>query len=243
MTLPAYSILMEVAVIASLAFWLRLARRDDQLIVIYLAGLTGAFIGAKVVYFAAEGWLHFGANDLWLQLATGKSILGALLGGYGAVELAKRWVNYRQPTGDWFATIVPVAVIIGRFGCLLHGCCLGERCPAAWYTLRDWQGLARWPAVPIEILFNLAAVAIFYFLRRSGTLRHQHFHLYLIGYGLFRFAHEFVRETPHVLGAFSVYQLAALAVAALGCYGFIVRQHALADYPPSISSICTQRLL
>ncbi len=52
----------------------------------------------------------------------------------------------------------------------------------------------------------------------------QHFHLYLIAYGLFRFAHEFFRETPRILGPITGYQLAALAIVGLGAVGFVVRQ-------------------
>ena len=39
----------------------------------------------------------------WVIWATGKTILGALLGGYAGVEAAKKWTGYTQPTGDWFA--------------------------------------------------------------------------------------------------------------------------------------------
>jgi phosphatidylglycerol:prolipoprotein diacylglycerol transferase len=61
---------------------------------------------------------------------------------------------------------------------------------------------------------------VFFVLRRKRILTGQHFHLYLITYGIFRFLHEFMRDTPHVFGGFSGYQIAALAVAALGIIGF-----------------------
>jgi hypothetical protein len=91
--------------------------------------------------------------DRWLRLATGKSVLGALLGGYAGVELAKHALGLRAATGDLFALVAPLGIGIGRVGCLLHGCCLGERCAPAWWTLRDAQdrvGLAglRPPALP-----------------------------------------------------------------------------------------------
>ena len=219
-TTSPYGWLMLAAIGISLLFWSRLARRDHRLFVIYVFALLGAFLGAKIVYILAEGWLHFGDSDVWLQLATGKSVLGALLGGYGAVELAKKLVRFPAPTGDWFAFIAPIGIILGRTGCLLHGCCLGSVCESSWYTLNDVAGVARWPAVPVEILFNLAAVLAFFLLRKSRKLPGQHFHLYLIGYGLFRFFHEWVRATPRILGPFSGYQLAALLVCALGAERF-----------------------
>jgi phosphatidylglycerol:prolipoprotein diacylglycerol transferase len=224
MKLQPYGVLMAVAVVISLVFWVRLARRNDRLLVIYIAALLGAFLGAKIVYLAAEGCMHIGAPDQWLQFATGKSILGALLGGYLAVELAKRFVGYPAATGDWFATIVPLVVIAGRAGCLLHGCCLGTPCASAWYTLNDDQGQARWPAVPAEMVFNAVALALFWAMRRKRILPDQHFHVYLVGYGIFRLGHEFLRDTPRIAHDFSGYQAAALAVLALGACGFIARQ-------------------
>lgn len=219
----AYSGLMLAGIVVSICLWSRLARRDDGLLTIYIAALGGSFLGAKVVYVLAEGWMHFGAPDMWLQLATGKSILGALLGGYLAVEIAKTWMGYSGITGDWFALIAPVGIILGRIGCWLHGCCQGKLCEPSWFTLKDAAGGTRWPAVPVEIIFNAVAIAAFFLLRRKRTLAGQHFHLYLICYGAFRFAHEFVRDTPRVIGAITGYQIAALAVFALGIVGFVRR--------------------
>jgi phosphatidylglycerol:prolipoprotein diacylglycerol transferase len=208
----------------SLTLWRRIARRDPRLLTIYLAALAGAFLGAKAVYFLAEGYLHLGAPDQWLQLATGKSILGGLLGGYAAVEAAKRLTHYPGVTGDWFALIVPVGISLGRAGCWISGCCRGIECRPAWFTVRDAAGHARWPAVPLEILFNLLALAAILWLRRARKLPGQHFHLYLIGYGAFRFLHEFLRDEPRVLGPLTGYQIAALAVLALGVERFLSRR-------------------
>jgi len=232
-----YSLCMLAAIVLSLLFWSRLARRDDKLLLIYISALAGAFLGAKLVYILSEGWLYFGKPHMWLMLATGKSILGALLGGYIAVEVAKRLLNYQPVTGDWFATIVPIAVIIGRVGCLLHGCCTGTVCEASWYTIRDIEGVPRWPSVPVEMLFNALAVLAFFILRKKNLLTGQHFHLYLIGYGLFRFAHEFMRDTPRLFGGLSGYQIAALAVAALGMITFERRRKQGGDLPLTSMSI------
>ena len=216
----AYGWLMLLAIVGSLVFWTRLVRRDDRLIVVFIAALAGAFLGAKVIYFAAEGWLHVHDGNFWAQLAAGKSILGGLLGGYLSVEVAKRLTGYRGITGDWFATIVPLAVALGRVGCATHGCCLGRVCEASWFTVADAAGVARWPAAQMELGFNLAAAAALFALRRAGKLPGQHFHIYLIAYGSFRFVHEFERATPAVLGWVSGYQFAALVMVALGVVRF-----------------------
>jgi phosphatidylglycerol:prolipoprotein diacylglycerol transferase len=220
----AYGWLMLTGVCLSMLFWSRLARRDPRLLYIYFAALGGAFLGAKLVYLAAEGWLHWHDKNRWLQLATGKTITGALLGGYLAVEITKRFLRYRTATGDWFALITPATIIIGRFGCWFHGCCQGIRCSEAWYTLQDSEGFARWPSVQVEMLFNVLALCCVLYLRERRLWPTQHFHLYLISYGLFRFFHEFLREEPRLIGPLTGYQLAALAVFALGAAMFAKRR-------------------
>ncbi len=225
----AYNLLALAAIAVGAIFWTRLAHRDRRLLWIYVAALAGGFLGAKLVYLLAEGWLDWGRSDRWLRLATGKSILGGLLGGYVSVRVARAWLGYPNRTGDWFALVVPVGIVIGRIGCLFHGCCLGISWTPSWFTMQDKAGVDRWPAVPAEIAFNLCALALFAWLRwgsKSGTrprLLQQHFHLYLIGYGLFRFLHDFVRQEPRVLGGFSGYQAAALLVFGLGLTGFYHR--------------------
>ena len=236
-----YTVLLLAGLAVSYFTWTRLSRRDARLPAVYLGALLGAFTGAKLVYLAAEGWMFWRAPDRWFIWATGKTILGALLGGYAGVELAKKAVGYVAPTGDLFALVAPIGIVLGRVGCLLHGCCPGLECTADWWALRDAAGVPRWPAVPVEIAFNLVALAVFLMLRAEGgkgkvegiharepstfdprpsTLQGQHFHLYLIAYGAFRFAHEFLRATPRVALGLTGYQVAALACVALGAWGF-----------------------
>jgi phosphatidylglycerol:prolipoprotein diacylglycerol transferase len=220
-----YGWLMLAGILLSLAFWWRLARRDAQLLFIYLGALGGAFFGAKVVYLAAEGWMRWHEPNRWLHLATGKTITGALLGGYAGVEIAKHLVGYKSATGDWFALIAPITIILGRIGCWFHGCCQGIRCSPNWFTVQDAQGFARWPSVQVEILFNLVALCAVLYLRKRELLPNQHFHLYLIGYGVFRFFHEFLREEPRVFGGITGYQIASIGVVILGVVGFLRRQN------------------
>jgi phosphatidylglycerol:prolipoprotein diacylglycerol transferase len=229
---------MLTGIAVTLLFWSRLARRDERLLIIYVAALTSAFVGAKLVYLAAEGWLFWDSPDRWLVLATGKSILGALLGGYAGVEIAKKLLHYGTPTGDFFAFVAPVGIAIGRIGCLLHGCCRGRVCAQpAWWTVEDMRGLPLWPAVQVEMAFNVVILLVFLGIKWHRTrhatalLQGQLFHVYLIAYGLFRFAHEFMRATPRLGGGLSGYHWAALAVAAFGAVGYIRR--ARSTFSPS----------
>ena len=178
----AYGWLMLAGIFVSITLWSRVAKRNSRLVLIYVAALAGAFLGAKLVYLGAEGWLHWHDEHRWLILATGKSITGALLGGYAGVEIAKHFLDYPGATGDWFAIIAPVGIMLGRVGCLLHGCCLGRVCTPAWFTLNDAAGVARWPAVPVEFLFNALALGVNLLLRQRKLFPGQLFHLYLMAY-------------------------------------------------------------
>lgn len=207
---------MLAGIVVTLLFWIRLAGRDRHLLTIYLCGLVGALIGAKIIYFLAEGWMILDRPDKWLRLATGKSILGALLGGYVAVELAKKSLRYHTITGDWFAIVTPIGIILGRIGCWFHGCCLGRQCQPAWFTITDSTGQSRWPAAHVELLFNALTLVLFLTWRHKNKFPGQHFHIYLIGYGVFRFLHEFLRDSPRWFGSISGYHIAALLVCAWG---------------------------
>ena len=224
----AYGWLMLAGILASILMWSRMARRDERLVLIYIAALTGAFLGAKLAYLGAEGWLYWPDPKRWVILATGKSITGALLGGYGAVELAKRALKYTGATGDTFAIVAPVGIMFGRVGCMIHGCCLGKMCPVAWFVIADTHGALRWPASQMEFVFNLLLLGVAVTLRRLNLLPGQHFHIYLMAYGVFRFFHEFLRDTPAILGPITGYQIAAFGIFILGLAGFIRRRAAVA---------------
>lgn len=212
----AYGWLMMLGIAASAWIWSRVARRDSRLVLIYTGALVGALLGAKLAYLFAEGWDDLGKPDKWTRLATGKSILGALLGGYWAVEKVKLHIRFLQPTGDLFAATSPIGIMVGRIGCWLHGCCQGQVCSPTWYSVRDGEGIHRWPAIPLEIGFNLVMLFLFLLFRQRQLARYQHFHIYLVSYGVFRFLHETVRETPRIAGPFSGYQVISIVLVIFG---------------------------
>src|SRR5205085_1421544 len=93
----------------------------------------------------------------------------------------------------------------------------------SWCAVRDVEGVTRWPSAQVELLFNAVAWGTLMSFRRLPVLRGQLFHVYLIAYGLFRFAHEFVRETPKIVFGLSGYQIASILLFGLGVGGFVLR--------------------
>ena len=212
--------LLLVAITISILVWTRLSHKDPRLPRVYLIGLLGGFLGSKLGFIFAEFTTWFGTPEFWPQMLAGKTILGALLGGYGFVELAKRQVGYEAPTGDMFALTAPLGIFFGRIGCLTSGCCLGQTCTPSWLAIPDASGTPRWPSVPLEMAVNLLMLLIFLTLRKYQLAQGQHFHLYLIAYGFFRLWHETMRDTPRLFGPLSGYQILALATVALGTWGY-----------------------
>jgi phosphatidylglycerol:prolipoprotein diacylglycerol transferase len=199
---PIYALMLLVGIAWGAVYWFRESKKDVRVALIYAAGLAGAFAGAKIAFLLSEGWLHFHEPNRWMIWLSGKSIMGALPGGWLGVEIAKKVLGYREITGDQFAMLLPVPLILGRIGCLSAGCCGGIAC-----------SFGHWPSVPVEVGFQVVALIFLWLMRKNQWLKGQHFHLYLIGYGIFRFAHEFLRATPKPFLGFSGYQLLGLATA------------------------------
>lgn len=221
-------LVLAIGLGASALIWRRLAPavRTKGPGLIFIGAVGGAVVGAKLGFLFAEGW-HY-RHD-WLALASGRTILGALLGGYAGVELTKKALGESRATGDAFAVVVPVALCSGRIGCLIRGCCPGVVCDPAWYSIVDAQGVHRWPSQVIELLFNLAFVVLIAMTWRVGALKDNRFHVYLIAYGLFRFIHESARadarwweHTP--VGPIGGYHVLALGLISLGAWRFMQRR-------------------
>ena len=215
---PTYALLSIAAVVASALVWDRFFRRraaprDGRLALVFIAALSGAFLGAKIAFLVAEGWHQRGD---WMALLSGRSVTGALIGGTLAAEFAKWCLRVRTATGDAFAITVPLAVAIGRVGCVSAGCCQGLECEPSWFTVLDVHGHARFPSAQLELAFNLAFLAWSLAAGRFGWMATQRFNAYLVCYGVFRFVHEYWRDDHRWFDEFGGYHLAALCVAALG---------------------------
>jgi len=79
-----------------------------------VAGLIGGLVGANAAQFFATGG------------TVGKTVLGGVAGGYLAVHLYKRFIGLKRPLGDLFAVALMAGEAVGRWGCLVGGCCYGR---------------------------------------------------------------------------------------------------------------------
>jgi phosphatidylglycerol:prolipoprotein diacylglycerol transferase len=191
--------------------------------ILQLISLVFAIVGAKLAVLAGDrGWPLVPLASPWLWLESGRSITGGLILGHVAAEIAKPIIGFHSPPNDHFAAKLPFSIAIGRVGCFLAGCCRGIP-HDGWISVRYDDGISRYPAPLFEIVFQLVTGLFFIGLVRRRLLRGRVFALYLVLYGVFRFATEFLRETPkHALGI-SVYQYLSVSMVAIGALGLALR--------------------
>jgi len=176
----------------------------------------GAVAGAKLGVLFGDALWPLRPFDDWSALATsGRSIAGALLVGFLAVEAAKPLLGYDIPPNDRFAVVLPFSIAIGRIGCLVAGCCRGAPWDGPLAVAYD-DGVLRHPAQMYEAIFQLLAGWALLVMWRRGVLFGRLFALYLAVYGAFRFGTEFIRETDKAFAGLSAYQWMSLAMVAAG---------------------------
>ncbi|MGH2477896.1 MAG: prolipoprotein diacylglyceryl transferase, partial [Candidatus Limnocylindrales bacterium] len=202
-----------LALLVGLAIYYReLARRgwlDETIVWISLAAIVGGAIGARTItawehldYYAAAAAANLPLTELIEN--SGKSIIGAVAGGYLGTTLAKRWFGYTRSTGDCYVLAIPVATAIGRVGCFLTELPLGTPTTLPWGVSVSGEAAAAFarcpgcdlsmhPSMVYEIAFNLIAIALIVRYRARIPVVGDTLKLYLLGAAIVRFFIEFVR--------------------------------------------------
>jgi phosphatidylglycerol---prolipoprotein diacylglyceryl transferase len=207
-----------------------LSRRDmarrglltEGMLVVAAGALVGGLLGALLLNFPAWAALHWRqwldesfAVRLLMLVGTGRTWIGALIGGYLVVELTKRALGIRRSTGDSFALALPLGEALGRLGCFASGCCYGTPAHLPWavYQQGAWRHPAQLYAAAAALLLWLALRPLRDRLPREGDL----FKLYLAGYAATRFLLEFLRDHQGAPGLSAAQWtcLASLALLAL----------------------------
>ncbi len=214
----AYACLLVVSIAVAIRLMHRRQRQLDlrrsQRILLGGAAFVGSMIGAKIPFLGDRGWGAFFDGTVWF--ADGKTILGGIVGGYVAVELAKWIANIRSRTGDTFALPVAVAVAIGRIGCFVAGCCYGRVTTVPWgvaFPLAgDESGIVRHPTQLYEVAFHIVAALALAVMDRKRWLVGNQLKAYLIAYMIYRFLSEWLRPESPILLNLTIYQLVSVAI-------------------------------
>lgn len=166
-------------------------------------------VGAVAVGFAAstlvQSFYNYVASGVWEW--RGMTFLGGLAGGLVCFFLVYFLVGhfvFRDGTHlrlfvDFVCCGVPSVVIahaFGRIGCLMAGCCYGL--PSEKFGLPMWIDGVKELRLPTQLyesifLFLLYGVLVYLLLKKNNRYIPQ---IYLIVYGVWRFAIEYLRDDP-----------------------------------------------
>ncbi len=218
-TILTHDAFTVLALIVGLSLYYReLARRgwlETRIVWISLAAVIGGALGARTItawehieyYTALEGVpLSHAIENI------GKSLIGALAGGYLGTVLAKRAFGYTRSTGDCYVLAIAVATVIGRVGCFLSELPLGTPTSLPWGISVSAEAAAAFercpgcelpmhPSMLYEIAFNLVAIVLIVRYRGRVPVVGDTLRLYLLAAGVFRFLVEFVRgNEPQAVG-------------------------------------------
>ena len=192
---------------------------------IVLIGAIAGVLLARLVERLAEGGSLASVID---PASGGRTILGGVVGGWIAVEIAKRRMGIRTSTGPMWAVALPAGEAIGRIGCWFNGCCYGKACSLPWAVQQ--HGEMRHPTQ-----FYLAgSAAIIFTIVWWARDRTRVFPLYLVLWSISRFVIEFFREPIGHSNGFDSAQVACIGLFALGIYLFI-RPIARPEGSPEVS--------
>ena len=207
----------------AVAYWVfrrERARHGDVLAepqrwTVIAAAAVGALAGSRLLGLA-EQWptvMEAARSGRLLALLTssgGKTIVGALLGAWIAVELIKRIAGIGSRTGDLFVLPLCVGIAVGRIGCFVAGLAddtYGIPSNLSW-AVDFGDGIPRHPVQLYEILFLiLLALGLSRSARWPQGMR---FRIFLGGYLTWRLAIDFLKPQP-LVGGMNLIQWACVA--------------------------------
>ncbi len=157
--------------------------------------LISGVLGARLLFLLQEPPKDW--HEYFSLKFAGLTSFGALIGGFIVILFwcARKKVRLRAVL-DVFIVPLLLGHAIGRFGCLLNGCCFGGACPAdlPWGIHAGAAHVLSHPAQVYDSLMNLAAIGIVLLLeRRNWAQLGQIFAIGLALHGLTRFIYEFWR--------------------------------------------------
>ena len=207
--LPSYGVMLAIAVLIGMFTIKRRAdhagMNGERLVDFSLWLIIWALVGAKGLLIIVEFPRYLAhPGELLGVVRAGGVFLGGFITALAAATILIR--RYNLPAFKTFDVLAPSVALghaIGRFGCLLAGCCWGGHCEQSWaitYTdPKAWELLGtplNLPVHPFPIyaaIFNfilyLGLAAMFRMKPRSGRV----FATYLAIYGVGRYLLEFTR--------------------------------------------------
>ena len=185
------------------------------------AKIDGVYFAALAAGAAVGAWLAGSLNTLREHApALSHSVAGALVGAIVAVEIYKAVRGIKGSTGGVFVGSFSLGVEIGRLGCFFAGLpddTYGTPTRLPW-AVDLGDGVPRHPVQLYEsasMALFLAVYLIALWNRRPWAMR-RGFYVMCVWYGLQRFAWEFLKPYPRLIGPFNVFHLMCAGLMAYG---------------------------
>ncbi|MBL7857856.1 MAG: prolipoprotein diacylglyceryl transferase [Cyclobacteriaceae bacterium] len=223
-------------------------------------------VGCKIIVLSLEDW-----NSI-LQLKplhhpTGATVIGGIIFSFSGILLARYVLKLPWRMLDAYAFVIPIGMFIQRFGCLLAGCCYGNRSDLPWAVhygktstvyyqqLHEQlipEGAAHSLGIhPVQVYESIGCLLIVYVLIRLKNYFNAPGNFILfsgLSYYVIRFVLEFFRaDAGHAFGGASIGWLnqiqlifAILVVASIGIIIFRekrTRSNKNSNQPLTLSSL------
>lgn len=164
-----------------------------------LGCVLGAILGSKAAVWLQQPAAFVAGLQSPALLWNGQSIVGALIGGWLGVEIAKRIAGVRHSTGDAFVTPLVAGIAIGRIGCFLAGLnddTYGSPSDLPW-AIDFGDGVRRHPTQLYDIAFVLALWVVLERVRPElARIPGLRFKWFLAGYLGWRLVIDFLKPAP-----------------------------------------------
>lgn len=190
-----YGIMVVLAVVAIIMVTLLEAKRvgisEEHIYSVALWAVVGGVVVSRLVH-VIDRWDYYVAHPEQIVRFEGLTVYGAVIGALLAV-LIYTWIKKLSfwQLGDVVAPGAILGQAIGRIGCILNGCCYGLPTSVPWAVIythpRSYAplGMPIHPTHIYHLLWNLAAFALIWGLRRrlkpQGTLFLSYLALYAVG--------------------------------------------------------------
>lgn len=137
--LPTYLIIISGTYCLGILYLLKRTKHDEDRRVFYLDSflilMIAGFIGARLLHIVYEEPKYY-LEDIMrvFYVWRGGFVFfgGAIAAFFGIKYFCKKKDENFERLLDYYAPVIIACYILGRFSCLLAGCCFGESCDLPW---------------------------------------------------------------------------------------------------------------